>query len=286
MHGVERYPTDDDFLSAFVSRDIYHTKLCRYILNKLESHDGTPIIDLLNPNLTIEHIIPQNPQLNRAWQEMLGADWAAIQSKYLHTIGNLTIVVDNPLLGDKSFVDKRDDEVYGYKLAKNINSYLLKQDAWGETQALERAQQLAKIAKQIWIYPNIAQADIEKYRKKSNYYTIDSYKFSPHTRELFDIFDSRVMGLDNTSVYRVFNKLYISYKYDTSFVDVVIQKGGLRLAINMKFFDVVDPKGICKDITNIGRWGTGDVEVKLNNRDELDDVMAIVEQSYRNQESE
>lgn len=52
----------------------------------------------------------------------------------------------------------------------------------------------------------------------------------------------------------------------------------------MKFGDVVDPKGICKDITGVGGWGNGDVEVLLDSLDQLDDVMEIIEHAYRLQE--
>ncbi len=54
----------------------------------------------------------------------------------------------------------------------------------------------------------------------------------------------------------------------------------------MKFSDVVDPKGICKDITGVGRWGNGDVEVFLDSLYQLDDVMEIIEQAFRLQEVE
>jgi len=87
-------------------------------------------------------------------------------------------------------------------------------------------------------------------------------------------------------VKREFKKLYIAYKADTNFVDVVIQSLRLRLALNMKFADVVDPKGICKDITGVGRWGNGDVEVGFESLDQLDDVMALIEQAFRLQDVE
>ncbi|MDR3129870.1 MAG: hypothetical protein LBU03_06510 [Tannerellaceae bacterium] len=69
-----------------------------------------------------------------------------------------------------------------------------------------------------------------------------------------------------------------AFKVDTNFVDVVIQESRLRLAVNMKFVDVVDPKKICKDATNLGRLDNGDVEVILDNLDGLDDVMEIIKQ--------
>jgi predicted transport protein len=87
-------------------------------------------------------------------------------------------------------------------------------------------------------------------------------------------------------VKREFKKLYIAYKADTNFVDVVIQNSRLRLSVNMKFADVIDPKGLCKDITGLGRWGNGDVEVGLDSLDMLDDVMAIIEQAFKLQDVE
>jgi len=102
---------------------------------------------------------------------------------------------------------------------------------------------------------------------------------------LFDKLNIRILNL-GTYVKREFKKLYIAYKADTNFVDVVIQSSRLRLAINMKFADVIDPKGICKDITSLGRWGNGDVEIGLDSLDMLDDVMSIIEQAFRLQDVE
>lgn len=117
-------------------------------------------------------------------------------------------------------------------------------------------------------------------------YTLESYQYlNAFNRMLFEKLNTRILNL-GTYVKREFKKLYIAYKADTNFVDVVIQNSRLRLAINMKFTDVIDPKGICKDITGVGRWGNGDVEVGLDSLDALDDVMAVIEQSFRLQEVE
>ncbi len=48
----------------------------------------------------------------------------------------------------------------------------------------------------------------------------------------------------------------------------------------MKFSDIFDPNGICRDITGIGRWGNGDVELFMEHKDELDQIMEIVKQSF------
>ena len=58
-----------------------------FILSHLENFDNKSAINI--ENYTIEHIMPQNPHLNKEWQDMLGVNWKEIQKNYLHTIGNL-----------------------------------------------------------------------------------------------------------------------------------------------------------------------------------------------------
>ena len=85
---------------------------------------------------------------------------------------------------------------------------------------------------------------------------------------------------------REFKKLYVAYKLDTNFVDIVFQKQRLRISVNMKFSEVIDPNGICRDITGLGRWGNGDVELYMEHTSDVDQIMEIVEQSYRLQADE
>jgi len=47
-------------------------------------------------------------------------------------------------------------------------------------------------------------------------------------------------------------KLYIAYKTTTNFVDIEPQKKKLLVTLNMKFDEINDPKGLCRDGTNIG----------------------------------
>lgn len=85
---------------------------------------------------------------------------------------------------------------------------------------------------------------------------------------------------------REFKKLYVAYKLDTNFVDIVFQKQRLRISVNMKFSEVIDPNGICRDITGLGRWGNGDVELYMEHTSDVDQVMEIVDQSFRLQADE
>ena len=94
--------------------------------------------------------------------------------------------------------------------------------------------------------------------------------------------EKRVLNLD-ASVRVEFKKLYIAFKAQTNFVDIVPQKKRLRLSLNTEFDRIKDPRGICKDVSGLGRWGNGDVEVGLENPGELDYIMELIEQAFENQ---
>ncbi len=101
-------------------------------------------------------------------------------------------------------------------------------------------------------------------------------------RPLFEVFRREVLALD-PCVTEEFLKLYVAYKAETNFVDVVPQAKRLRLALNMHFLELHDPKGLAKDVTNLGRWGNGDVEVRLAKVDELPYAMGLVRQAFEKQ---
>ena len=80
-----------------------------------------------------------------------------------------------------------------------------------------------------------------------------------------------------------YKKLYIAFKLKTNFVDVVIQKSRLRLTVNLDFDEVYDPTGICKDVTDLGRWGNGDVEISFDALTLLDATLEIIKQAIDKQ---
>jgi predicted transport protein len=53
--------------------------------------------------------------------------------------------------------------------------------------------------------------------------------------------------------------------------------------IDLPFADVHDPKGLCRDVSTIGHWATGDTEVTLKSMTELPYVLGLVRQAYEAQ---
>ena len=277
----KEFPDNDKFMDAFMSRDIYTMRARNYILSRLENFGNkAPIII---ENYTIEHIMPQNTSLSPEWQHDLGVNWKEIQKTYIHTIGNLTLTAYNSEMSDRPFMDKMNMPGGFKESALRLNAYLVKLTEWNEDHIKERAQQLAAKAVQIWPYPSLTNAELAPYtaeEKSAPKYTLETYDINAFTKILFETLDRRIMNL-SPAVKREYKKLYIAYKLDTNFVDIVVQKQRLRISVNMKFSEVYDPNGICRDVTGLGRWGNGDVELFMEHTSDIDRVMEIIEQSYK-----
>lgn len=169
-----------------------------------------------------------------------------------------------------------------------LNGFVVKQTEWTEDTIKNRAQILAEKAKMIWAFPAISDAELAPYRteeKPAERYSLTSYDTNVFTKTLFEVLDRRIQNL-SPSVKREFKKLYVAYKLDTNFADIVFQKQRLRISVNMKFSEILDPNGICKDVTGIGRWGNGDVELYMEHTSDVEQVMEIIEQSFKFQADE
>jgi predicted transport protein len=51
----------------------------------------------------------------------------------------------------------------------------------------------------------------------------------------------------------------------------------------MAYHEIDDPKKLCRDMSNIGRWGNGDVEIGFSSMQELPYVMGMIRQSFERQ---
>lgn len=286
LQTYKEFPNDEQFSSSFVIRDMYNMRTRNYVLSRLENYDNKAPINI--GNYTIEHIMPQNKNLSEEWQKELGDNWKEIQKMYIHTIGNLTLTAYNSEMSDHSFKDKMNMDGGFKESALRLNKYVVSVSEWNEEHIKERAKQLCDKTLKIWPYPDLTDEVLESYKPDENTsqeYSLETYDMSSLSKTLFEALDKRILNL-SPQVKREHKKLYVAYKLDTNFVDIVPQKKGLRISVNMKFSEVYDPKGICKDITNLGRWGNGDVEVSMRDISEIDQVMEIIEQSFNIQNDE
>ncbi|GAA8800531.1 DUF262 and DUF1524 domain-containing protein [Helicobacter pylori] len=279
----QRFPNNDEFKDCFITIDFYRFKKREYFFERLENFDRKERV--YTHEYTTEHIMPQ--KLTEEWERDLGENFQEIHNKYLHTIGNLTLTGYNSEYSNKSFQEKRDMEK-GFKDSPlRLNQGLRDLKSFGEEEIKKRANDLADLALKIWTYPNLDAETLEKYKpkkdkKEKKVYDLNSYKFSPHSRELFDILSKGIKALDER-ITESFMKAYIAYKFKTNFVDIVVQTKDLKLYLNMKFNELQDEKNLASDATNKHHNGNGDIEVKLETKENIPYCLGLIKQALEKQ---
>ncbi|GAA9973332.1 DUF262 and DUF1524 domain-containing protein [Helicobacter pylori] len=277
----QRFPNNDEFKDRFITIDFYNFQKKKYFFERLENFGDTKE-SVNTKGLTTEHIMPQT--LTEEWKKDLGENFQEIHDKYLHTIGNLTLTGYNDKYSNKSFQEKQGMEK-GFKDSPlRLNQGLRDLESFGEEEIKKRANDLADLALKIWTYPKLDAETLEKYKpkKEKKVYDLDSYKFSSHSRELFDILSKEIKALDEKIVEN-FNQDYISYKFSKNFVDIVVQTKDLKLYLNMKFNELQDEKNLARDMTNKGHLGNGDIEVKLETKENIPYCLGLIKQALEKQ---
>ncbi|MFP6096182.1 DUF262 domain-containing protein [Helicobacter pylori] len=275
-----RFPNNDEFKNLFITIDFYHFQKREYFLERLENFDTKEPVN--TKECTIEHIMPKT--LNLEWKRDLGENFQAIHDKYLHTIGNLTLTGYNQEYSNNSFQEKRDMEKGFKQSSLKLNQSLKDLESFGEKEIEKRANDLADLALKIWTYPKLDAETLEKYKpkKEKKAYDLSSYKFGSHSRELFDILSKEIKALDER-ITEKFNQEYISYMFDKNFVDIVPLKNGLKLYLNMPFNELQDEKNLARDMTNKGHLGNGEIEVKLETKENIPYCLGLIKQALEKQ---
>ena len=285
MPSYRRFPNDEEFSREIQVKNLYNNRTS-YWLRRLENHDRKEPVPV--NEYTIEHILPQNENLPEAWKNSLGKEWKTVQDTWLHTLGNLTLTGYNTEYRDRPFAEKRDMKGGFRESPLRLNEGLTELDEWNEDTIRARAKGLANKATIVWKGPALSTDLQNAYLRNAEEkkpYVIDDHQYLGEgtlTRSLFEGFRREVLAID-PCVSEEFLKLYVAYKAETNFTDAVPQANSLKLALNMRFHELQDPKGKAIDVTNIGRWGNGDVEVRLTSLDDLPYVMGLVRQAYERQ---
>ncbi len=155
--GIRRFPKDGEVKDALKVKDVYNIKSKSrvYFLERLENFENREVVPIEdNPDITIEHIFPQNPATK--WKIDLDNDEYKSMENYLHVIGNLTLSGSNRELGNKSFMEKRD--LYS-KSRLWMNKYLATLNRWGIEEIESRIDLVSSRFLKIWGYPHEIETD-------------------------------------------------------------------------------------------------------------------------------
>jgi uncharacterized protein with ParB-like and HNH nuclease domain/predicted transport protein len=280
--GSGRFPRDAEFCRELETKDIYAFRNRTYLLDRLENEGRKERVDVAA--YTIEHVMPQNPDLSPEWQDELGPDWERIQSELLHCIGNLTLTGYNSELSDRPFSEKCLTSGGFNDSPLQLNESVRRVDRWDENAIQQRAAELAKVATRIWRLPSLSPDVLDTYRQ-ARQRARDTYTLSDHPNlkgemvVLFDELARRVVNLA-PDVTREVRKQYVAFRAGRVFLSVIVNASELKCYLAGISPDViVDPDNLTRDVRGVGHWGIGNIECRVSTPGEIDGVMALIEQA-------
>jgi len=100
---------------------------------------------------------------------------------------------------------------------------------------------------------------------------------SDYIIELYEKFKSSILNLTD-GIEILPQKYYIAFKKGSNISDIEIQKKSLKIFINAKIGSLDDPKGLVKDVSNIGHRGNGDYQIQIENDKDLEYIMSLIKQ--------
>ena len=113
-----------------------------------------------------------------------------------------------------------------------------------------------------------------------------SYSFQQHLdgqpqsiRELALAVNDYIVSLD-PSIQVAPKKMYIAYKIAQNLVCMVVQKKRVALYLKLDPTRHSGPPGLSKDVTDIGHFGTGDLEISLQTESEFELSKPFIKKAY------
>lgn len=283
LKSYKRFPDDQEFKASLSNTDSYHFLRRMYLLRKLENQGRKEPISV--SDYTIEHVMPQNPNLSAAWRSELGADWEDIHSTWLHTLGNLTLTGYNSEYSDKSFQDKKTMNGGFDDSPLKLNASVRSATIWNEAAIINRSHTLAGQAAVIWARPEIPTdlVDAEPQLESTAYSLEDHLELvNGHWATIFQGLRTEILALDPT-VSEAYTKNWVNYSGDERFLDVFPMSKGLGVQVTLPQHLLNDPHGLCRDVSQIDRWGTGNFRMIVSTEDQLPSVIGIIRQAFEAQ---
>jgi len=159
--GSQRFPNNKEIEIALAEKDVYNiqSKNRSYLFELLENYKNREYVSVENPDITIEHILPQNP--DPKWYDVLDEiSIKTMQDKYLNTLANLTLSGNNGSLGNKLFIEKKvlnkDNKQQGYLYSRLwLNQSLKEIEVWNLEALNNRFTLLLDRFLKIWPYPEV-----------------------------------------------------------------------------------------------------------------------------------
>jgi predicted transport protein len=110
-------------------------------------------------------------------------------------------------------------------------------------------------------------------------YTEDDHRIntSEEIFELYEKFRDAILNLADDIEIKP-QKHYVAFKKDGNIACLEMQKKKMKIYISAKADSLDDARGIAKDVSNVGHYGTGDYEIQVTNDNDIEYIMSLIKQ--------
>ena len=274
------------FREALENGDIYHKRVCFYLLDRLENHGTRELTD--TSKYSIEHVLPQNEKFRPAWREMLGEQWQEIQREWLNRLGNLTLTGYNSTYSDRPFEEKQSIEGGFADSAVRLNKLVRENERWTAHEIHERGQALALRALEVWPNLRIDQSLIDaardaELRDQAARRDVTKVPMSVVARELFEVLRAKIRAID-PDVIELAERRSVSYHGPTFFLEIVPRKNRVGLLLALEFNEIEDSTGFAQDTAQwkfiVNAAYDAGVYVAVSDETDIDKAMPVIRKAH------
>ena len=280
-----RFPNDDEFTRELQQRDLFGLRVCNYMLERLENHGSKEKTD--TSGYSIEHVLPQNKKMPKAWRDMLGGDWKAIHEVWVHRLGNLTLTGYNSTYSDRPFDEKKKIKNGFSDSSVRLNKYVREQTKWTVAEIEKRGSILAKEALHIWPplivdAAAIEAAKIAELKEREARQDLSKVQMSAKAKALFEILQPRLRELE-PDLMELAEYKSVSYHAPSFFLEVLPRNNRLVLLFPLIHSEVEDINNVCTDESDRTFFFycqyEGGVSVLVKKAEDIETAIPIIQQA-------
>ena len=272
-----------------LENNVYETAWFKPLLVLVEYHQTDETLKYIDLDkfIHVEHILPQGYAKIDYWTKLYSLEKA---DKLVNSIGNLTLLSgkknieasNNPFYEKlKVYRGKGIDGMTGYVITQRIVNDNSKDTDWTSDKIEERKN---------WVFEEIGkifEIDLYQYDSEEEDETEDESTANEKKEEIKTIYENLIEKIENLGqdVRKEQKKFYLAFKKKGNFVSIQLQNYQIKMWIRCSENKFHDPKGLSKNVAEIGHHGTGNYQVIIKEGQEVEDVLSLIKLAYENDAS-
>lgn len=123
-------------------------------------------------------------------------------------------------------------------------------------------------------------AELKRVTDEIKVYTEDQHLdyASEEMAELYEKFKNATLNLADDIEVKP-QKDYIAFKKDRNIVCYELQKKQMKIFVGAKWGTIDDSKGLARDVSQVGHYGTGDYQIQVDSDNDLEYIMSLIKQT-------